>query len=512
MANETRSALTRRRAHVAAMAVACLASGLQASPPAVINARALLPWMQKAVVGRADVVGFGDSNQAHAGDGWDHGWTKALSDTYGLYSTAVLSAGENAGWGAGLGYSFQTLTPFPSAVFQVGAAPSELDRYMASAGLMEPLNYLYLPPGASASNVSNQGILIEKWSPLNVNAALSFRVVYGEFTPELGPGHFQLAARLAAAPYTELVAAPETATDAPSSGPRAATLALRADTRNEALNFRFSPSDGTIAGPFIAFLQRVENTDRASGAAFHTLYAKGLQSARDMADAMQHATDEYLTMFFGEVRALQAAPVRVLIRVNAGVNDRNETDPSLGPGHFSQGNSPEAFADNVEAIMARIRAVWALNGWDQSELALLVTVTHPIWEPDDPSLMAYRAAADAMTQRLPSVAAVHFDRITNEAELLQRGWYLLGGYDRNHLRMAAYEALAKRELDAARANACAADTNSSGAIDTDDLVILLGSFGAQVPAWTGGDADGSGAVDTADLLLVLGTFGAPCAP
>ncbi len=480
-------------------------------PPAVVNSRALGPWVQKARAGRADVVALGDSNQAFEGHGWDHGWTKAISDELGLYATELLTPGENEGWGARLGYSYGTLAPFPSDAFSVSHAPEALDVFMQSGGLMAPLNYLYLPEGETAVGANNQGMYVEPWSPLDVRATLRFRVVYGKFS-EATPGSFMLSAKSASFPYGSIAKGALTTTvTSGNPGLRLSRLDLHSDEeRFNGINFRFSPPEIGVTGPFIAFLMRVENRDRAIGASFHTLYAKGSQSARDMAEALRNATDQYLSMYFFQVRVLQGSPVRVMIRINTGLNDRNEDEPSVGPAQVADGSSPAAFADNVVAIVDRINEIWHLNGWDPAELSFLIAVSHPISNPDDAMLMGYRAAADALTGELPSTASVRFDRLTDSDEMEHSGWYQGGGTDHYHLTQNAYEVLAERELGAAIAMPCATDLNADGATDVVDLVKLLGAFGAGVPRWTGADTDGNGVVDTADLILLLGAFGRAC--
>lgn len=57
---------------------------------------------------------------------------------------------------------------------------------------------------------------------------------------------------------------------------------------------------------------------------------------------------------------------------------------------------------------------------------------------------------------------------------------------------------------------CATDINGSGAVDTADLTVLLGFFGASVTPGTGGDINGDGTVNTADLVLLLAAFGTAC--
>ncbi len=54
------------------------------------------------------------------------------------------------------------------------------------------------------------------------------------------------------------------------------------------------------------------------------------------------------------------------------------------------------------------------------------------------------------------------------------------------------------------------DLNIDGAINTADLVILLGQFGQSVGPWNLGDLNGDGLVNTADLTRLLGSFGVMC--
>ena len=70
----------------------------------VYNAQEVAPFFDRAAATRVDVVMLGDSNQVFANTGWDHGWGKALAGRFGMYATGLLSAGENEGNGAGIGY------------------------------------------------------------------------------------------------------------------------------------------------------------------------------------------------------------------------------------------------------------------------------------------------------------------------------------------------------------------------------------------------------------------------
>ncbi|MFK7960761.1 MAG: hypothetical protein AB8G96_09565 [Phycisphaerales bacterium] len=56
-------------------------------------------------------------------------------------------------------------------------------------------------------------------------------------------------------------------------------------------------------------------------------------------------------------------------------------------------------------------------------------------------------------------------------------------------------------------SACEADIDGNGAVDTGDLFIVLGNFGACGAGSCPADLDASGAVDANDLVLVLAAFG-----
>ncbi len=62
----------------------------------------------------------------------------------------------------------------------------------------------------------------------------------------------------------------------------------------------------------------------------------------------------------------------------------------------------------------------------------------------------------------------------------------------------------------AATGAFAGDANNDGAVNVDDLNMVLGHFGTTVTPGTGGDLTQDGAVDVDDLNLVLADFGSSC--
>lgn len=93
-----------------------------------------------------------------------------------------------------------------------------------------------------------------------------------------------------------------------------------------------------------------------------------------------------------------------------------------------------------------------------------------------------------------------------------------------HLTLSSIQATDAGVYDCVVANACRnvlsdpaglqvgllADLTHDNAVDTVDLVVLLGNFGGSVPIGTNGDLTGDGIVNTADLVVLLGQFGRTC--
>lgn len=495
----------------ATMAVASITSPIVAGSGAIVNGEALAPFIRSAIIGRADIVMIGDSNQVRGGHGWDHGVAKAYAETFGVYATGLLSAGENNGWGSASGFQHRVSSTASSECCTYDDAPVELDRVMSASVEMAPLNFMFIDSGSIGATI-NMGLVIDSDAALDVNAALRFHLIYGEFAGNAG--RFQPSVRKNQWPWTELVRGDPVLTGGAEFGVGQATLDLPAGLRGFGLNLRFTPWGIDMTGPVLLFYVRAENLARATGTASQSLYAFGGHSARDMASAFQQADDSYLSLYFQNIRALQGPDKAVLVRINSGLNDRNEQAPSVGPAGITDGSSPEAFADNLVAIMDRIESIWVINNWDLNELAFLCAVSHPVDNPDDEFLVGYRAATNNLSAQRPRMAVVDFSGLTSSGEMLANGWYNLNGLDRNHLTEPAYEELARRELDAIMNAICWADQSGNGAVDFADITAVLSEWGTDYwssPSGTGiGDADRNGIVEFADITEILSTWGQPC--
>ncbi len=490
--------------------VACLGAAsttVALAQSAVTGQATIWPFFNAAKDLRVDVVMLGDSNQVFQLTGWDHGWQKALHEHYGIFATGLMPCGENLGFTMGLGYGYQTFYTQPSGQFSYQGAPPPLDSYMRAGIGLNPQTYLYVPEGALVPAFINEGLILEASQPIDVNESLRFHAAFGTFDTA-DEGSFRLAVRNQSGPFAVLATGPQILTHTGIAEARTAWLDLPAGQRDHALNFRFVPSDGpeaqSIDGPFIGYFTRAEMVDRTVGASAHSLYALGSQSARDAAESLNLAADEQLSLYFGLIRDLQQSKKHVLVRINFGINDRNEQLASVGPKMILPGFAPEAFADNVQAIINRLTWIWTVNSWPLDELYFVLVPAHVIAQPEDPQLMAYRDIAELLALDNPRTAALRYESLTSYAECQAQAWYVNPG-DSAHLSMKGYEALSQRELSAL--TRCPADLDSSGSIDIDDYIAFQTYFVLQAPV---ADFDDSGTLNIDDWITFQTFFVLGC--
>ncbi|MFZ4573510.1 MAG: SGNH/GDSL hydrolase family protein [Phycisphaerales bacterium] len=471
----------------------------------VHNGYAVAPFFRAAATERVDVVCLGDSNQLHFGGGWDRAWTRVLQSRLGLYASGVITPGEGSGNGGGIGEGWGVVGVGQGA-FQTTGAPQPVARYLdgVTSGL-GPLSYIYVPEGSSVSGSAQNGLVFYIIAPVTVTEPLRFHYATATFGGA-GPGAFRPIIRDDASPFPILLEGPRVSTRAGpvgSVGVDYGFIELPADIRPQQISFRFAPVVETIDGPFAAFGMRAEQVTATRGASLHTLFGVGGKSARDMAAALIASDDATLTVYFEQVRRLGSRGV--LIRVNTGVNDRNEELASMGPLGVTPGWSAEAYADNLDAIVSRLREIWSLNGWDRSELFFLFTPSHPVSAPDQQLLRDYRQAARGVSDRVGRSAVVDFDALVG-SEAMVRNWWYYGGSDVHHLSGNGLDALSAREVDALRAAArCAADVDGSGGIDGDDIVWFFGRWDANQM-----DYNGDGGTDSDDVIPFFLDWDAGC--
>ncbi|TIL53770.1 SGNH/GDSL hydrolase family protein [Mesorhizobium sp.] len=394
----------------------------------------------RMTVGRVDFVGIGDSNQLLSGHGWDHGFQYALSQHFPMWATGLLSQGENNGSGSGQGYLYSRIGALIGAV---SGAPADLGKYLdKGAGSIFPAYYTYLADGGSFSSNSQCGLFLSANCPIDNGAALDFDLYWGSFTT--GAGSFKPSVRIDQSPFNFLnVPASPTSTNTGAYGIQKTTLSITADpTRvDKAVGFKPIVTGNTgIVGPYFSTYYRARNPGRLTGFSYGTLEYRGGQSARTMANDLQQASNDTLTHYFSILRADQGSGTKtIVICINSGLNDRNEGSASLGTAAIADGDSAPAFVDNFRAIVARIKAIWTLNGWNQKELFWILQVSHPQSSPDDAELVAYRAALEAYALYVGQAQVIDLSVVVPYADLIANGWYLNPVTDHNHLTQAGFE-------------------------------------------------------------------------
>lgn len=411
----------------------------------VFGGERLAAFWDACRTGRADVLCIGDSNQLHRGAGWDDAVAHVLSEEFGLYATGLHPLGENEGLGAGVGIGSSTLnTGSASGYAYSGAPPSAASRLDTETSLLAPLNYLFIPEGIAATGSTASGLILAPESPLGISGPLRFHITFAAFAGP-GPGSFEPALRLQSDPPVELARLAPVPTRGTESLAHIA-LDLPASPRSDQVTLRLAAdAQSAVVGPFVGYFARVERVDRTRGVSVHTLYGKGGQSARDMALALQSASDQTLITVLTEATALQTGNRRALIRICTGLNDRAETLDSIGPEPQGPPTSPGAYADNLHALLNRLNEAWALAGFDPANLYFVITPSHPVPGDDDAMLKLYRPVAEDVARNHERAASVDLSKLVTSEELIKNSWYVTQG-DFNHLRLDGMRELARREL------------------------------------------------------------------
>jgi Putative peptidoglycan-binding domain-containing protein len=418
---------------------------IAAASSAVYNYAKVKPAIDASATQRVDWVGVGDSNQIKDGGGWDDGFQYALAQRANMYATGLISTNENNADGAGTGYTYNFNAAQP-VLGAITGAPSALDDYLnTGAGLLMPHNYAYLSTGTFGSG-NNSGMISSSNGILGNSGPIRYDVYYGTF--DSGSGQFELAARLSASPYTQVVTSGIKSTNTGAIGMATASITIPAGTFTDAqpIGFKLTSNANGITGPFFSLWQRAQRTDRLTGWSYHTLDYHGGGSLRTLAYDLQQASNTTLSYYFAQVRSLQGSDKKIIIEVNSGVNDRNDTNPSVGTNPTNT-STAAGYADNLQAFIDRIKYIWTLNGWSTSELYFVVIPSHAVAYPEDAKLVAYRQAANTVSDNNDRVAVVDFSQLCDGNCMVSNNYYINSG-DHYHLNLAGYEALSTLAVNA----------------------------------------------------------------
>ncbi len=390
-----------------------------------------------------DFVGIGDSNQILNGHGWDHGWQYALKQIAPMFGTGLISAMENNGSGSGTGYEYAR---YSTAGTQLGIVLPESHNQIWDTRDGAP----FQDAGFSESvNVTIGSGINVKIGAITLSNALRFEFDYATFAS--GAGSFTWQIRNEISPYTQYVSGTIN-TNTGVDGWQTAAINISADVARTTtfMGFRGIKMSTTATAPVGFLWYNVIDTQAQNGFRYTTLVYRGGKSLRTMAYDLQEMSYGTLTHFFSRLRARQIelhGTVKMCVMINSGLNDRNETLASVGPLAVADGDSPEAFADNMTAAYSRIKEIWTLNSWPANELLFVPMVSHPQSDPDEAELASYRVALDSWAIGKSDVNVMDFTDTITSAELTAGGYYSAGG--NSHLTQAGYEYIANAMVQAA---------------------------------------------------------------
>lgn len=407
-----------------------------ADADAVYNWAGIRDFLVALKTQRVDIIGIGDSNQLFGGTGWNHGFQYVLDQRYTMYATSLFCHNENNNSGFGSTFKGNIM---PNRIGDVSGAPASLEAFL-DRSLGKVHEYGHLTDGESFDGAA--GLKLDADHPVIVDdddVRADFH--YGTF--ESGSGSFTPGARKAGDGFGTLKTGSTIDPVTGSFGLSKTSFTLSGGDRSVGVQFGWDlPQFANVEGPIFTTYQRVVNTTQTTGWSYHTQHYAS-RSLRDIAKLYQDASTDYLDYFFEQVRAEQVAEgqtPKVLVIINSGLNDRNETQTSVGPDEVADGDSEDAYADNAQAIINLFKTRWAANGWDTGELYFLIMPSHPISEPDDTELQSYQDAARTVANDNDQTTAVDLSKIVTSGQIDVNGWYSSGG--RSHLTEEGYEQLA----------------------------------------------------------------------
>lgn len=408
----------------------------------VYGAKVVSDLIRQTKTRHVDFALIADSNGLNGGFGWDHGLAYGLNETgANMYATGLISPGENSGNGSALGWGYQTQVLAGS--FAESGAPATLDDHLD--GNLRVGNYSYLASGTHGGNTAGGEVVTYDPDGLDVNANLRWDIHWGSF--DTGAGSFNPMVRRQNAPYTSVQTSTSENTNTGTIEMNVKSVSVSAAVRNYPLDFRLAQNQ--ITGPAFFLYNRVYNTDRATaGWSLHPFHMTGGWSLYDMLLALNATDDTTIQYFFSEIRSNQAqSEKKIVVVINSGMNDRNETVASIGPYPEADADSQEAYEDNLRGIIARLEAFWISQGWDpDEELYFLLLPSHPISEPDDAELLTYQAGAEAVAAEYANAQAFDIRSVTDNAAMVANSWY--NGGDTIHLSQAGYEGVGSLVMSA----------------------------------------------------------------
>lgn len=391
---------------------------------------------------RTDFLICSDSNTVFGGYGQDHGITRALGQRFPLYKTGLLSANENYGGGASIGYLFQHANNGGrTQTHPITIVPSYND-YIPDGQQGFGTAHCYWHMTDIQSDASNTGMTVYTGGPWDVNAALRYSFTYGTFLTASGAGAFRPQIRRGDSPFTSLALAGATIDPcAPNAiGLVDYDIDLAAATRNYQIDGRFSPSPTPVGGPVFFTWQWFSWPGITTGTSFNVIGYYGGQGLRNMVNYQGVTPAAGWTEYFRQIaRAQGTSSPKVCIMISSGLNDRTDANPSVGPSPQPTSSSNAGYADNLRGLIELYQDAWGGAGYPSTDIYFLLMCSHPVSSPDDSQLIGYREQCALMTTEYSNVTAIDMSQYNAQLQANRTTWYNLSGSDTFHMTQTGYE-------------------------------------------------------------------------
>lgn len=399
----------------------------------------LIPFIDLIGTRRIDVAGVGDSNQMLGGYGWDSGVPKALITEGNVpYQTPLFGYTENNNNGSGSGYltSVGSGTNIPIVAF-----PPQYAKYAFTLGNADE----YISPTLQGIYSASGDVYPKRVFYNNFMQGVGTARYHGRIGQTASSGSWRGRTRLEQSPFTTIYSSPsdvafETGSD---------LYDVSFDTTSVDFSLPYSSSlggSGTIdvSGEFFGLFQKVEHVENTTGFGFTTIVYRGGVSSRVVASALQFThIDAIKEILFNMVRH-QIGDKVLMIRICEGMNDRNDSDNSVGQ-NPAPSNTTAGFKDNVLAIMVIYKTAWMALGYDLNNLYFLLTPSH---QPDMSDTIApFRTACSELADEEPNTGYYNFAKDFTYTDMSTNGYYFPGEESGSaHLSTTGYDALALKEI------------------------------------------------------------------
>lgn len=184
------------------------------------------------------------------------------------------------------------------------------------------------------------------------------------------------------------------------------------------------------------------------GMAVNSLFSLGGASGRSLATGLQTCPSATIQTYFKHIRLRQIASRgtagKVVVFIQAGMNDRVDTGTSVGPSPTGT-NTGAGFVDNCNAVITVVTNAWSALGYPSEDLCFLVMVSHPVVSTASTgdTVMSEMASAAIGAYSKSSSVAVFDIRNRTKGLFLQDSGYYDSGSDA-HLTSAGYDYIANQ--------------------------------------------------------------------